>query len=63
MEGHICQGGKYPGMVRKYPSIVCSMCMGRYAVEVDMDEERIDDYNKKWLTAAGKLNERYEKET
>ena len=42
MKAHLCSNGK---KIRKYASIFCSMCMMRGAVELDMSEERIDEYN------------------
>jgi len=43
MEAHVCKNG----YIRKYPSIFCSMCMGIGAVEIEMSEGSIDEYNKK----------------
>ena len=45
IEGHICQGGKYPGTIRKYPFILCSLCI-KDSVGVVMSEQEIDDHNK-----------------
>jgi len=65
MDAHICQYGKYPGCIRKYPSGLCSLCGGRYAVEVSISEENIDRYNKKFLdleyTMSNKLKQDYNK--
>jgi len=45
MEAHLCKG-KY---IRKYPSIFCSMCMGIGAVELELSNEEINEYNKKLM--------------
>ena len=55
IEGHICQGGKYPGTIRKYPFILCSLCM-KDGVDVVRSEREIDDYNKKVWAEDGRKN-------
>ena len=49
MEGHLCQGGdKSKGFIRPYPSILCSLCMTKNAVEInDISEKQIKEYNDK----------------
>jgi hypothetical protein len=46
--GHICPGGKFPGTIRKYPSLFCSLCTlvqsGQF--EIRVTEESINKYNK-----------------
>ena len=49
MEAHVCQGSIHKGKIVPYPSFLCSMCMGKNAVEVDMSKESIEAYNQKLL--------------
>ena len=53
MEAHLCTGG-YSGhykcrRVRPYCSLLCSICTGKGAVELEMSREEIDEYNKKLM--------------
>ncbi len=50
--GHICPGGKFPGTIRKYPSLLCSLCTlvqsGQF--EIRATKKAINKYNKEhWL--------------
>lgn len=46
--GHICPGGMFPGTIRKYTSLYCSLCMldqsGQF--EIRATEKSINKYNK-----------------
>ena len=48
IDAHICQMGT-KGYIRKFPSVVCSLCMGKQAVELKMSEDDIDKHNKELL--------------
>jgi len=45
IEGHVCQGSLYPGTIKKFPFMLCSMCT-KEGVDVVMSEQEINDYNK-----------------
>jgi len=49
IEAHLCQNGNIEGYIRKYPSIFCSICMSRNAVDLVMQEKDIDSYNEKLM--------------
>jgi hypothetical protein len=52
MKAHICQGGTLiKGFIRKYPAVLCSMCKDpSEAIDVEMNEEDIDEHNRKLAT-------------
>lgn len=41
IEAHICRDGR----IKKYPSLLCSICKPGEALELIMDEEEIDELN------------------
>jgi hypothetical protein len=47
MEAHVCQKGLVSGTIRPYSAVFCSFCGGRGAVDVEMSEEDIAEYNAK----------------
>lgn len=52
IDGHICKGQ----LIRKYPSILCSLCQHGESIDVQMTEEKIDAYNQKFLNEMGEKN-------
>jgi len=56
IDGHVCNGGgKIKGLIRKYPSFVCSLCRGdgSESTDIHMSEKNIDIYNQKLLDKIG----------
>lgn len=48
MLAHICSGGSFSGIIRKYPSGLCSVCRAPSIMDnVMMTNDQIDAYNKK----------------
>ena len=47
IEAHACYNGKVPGIIRTYPSALCSICMGKGAIEVTAQPSFIEEYNRK----------------
>ena len=43
IEGHRCNGGACPGIIRRYPAIICSLC--RDGSDVCLSAEDIERHN------------------
>lgn len=45
IDAHICQYGVIKGIIRPYPSLLCSICGGREAVEIIISREEMTYHN------------------